>query len=186
MYKRQSHQVPIDPDGLPVLTLDATTLLGSFSDPTAVPFDATTAATTPLYLTFDLDAASTAALGTLSSGTLYAFTITSSSTTDPSFRIERSLTDDFADGNGIFTNFDGIPTLRGPDDALFFLQGTIIGAPQFPLGDVDCSGEVDFLDIGPLIALLSEGGFSDKADVDQSEAVDFLDIGPFIALLCGS
>ena len=117
---------------------------------------------------------------------MYAFTITSTSTTDPGFRIERSLTDDFADGNGIFTPGNGIPTLRGPDDTLFFLQGTIIGAPQFPLGDVDCSGVVDFLDIAPFIALLSVGGFSDKADIDQNGVVDFLDIGPFITILSGS
>ena len=51
------------------------------------------------------------------------------------------------------------------------------------LGDVDLSGRVDFLDIGPFIALLSSGGFQEEADIDGSDVVDFLDIGPFIAIL---
>lgn len=58
-----------------------------------------------------------------------------------------------------------------------------LDAGPLVLGDVNCDGAVDFLDIGPFIALLSSGGFLDKADINQSGAVDFLDIGPFIALL---
>ena len=50
-------------------------------------------------------------------------------------------------------------------------------------GDVDLSGTVDFLDIGPFIMVLSTGGFQPEADVDCSTAVDFLDIGPFISIL---
>lgn len=187
------HQVPVDPatgappvdpvTGVSMLTLDATTLLASFSDPAAATFDATTAATTPLFLTFDLDAASTASLGTLSANTLYAFTITSTSTVDPGFRIERSLVDEFADGNGIFTGGNNTPTLRGNDDTVFFMQGTAITG-QFDTGDVNCDGVINFLDIGPFIAALSGGGvFNDKADINGSSDVNFLDIGPFIQLL---
>lgn len=174
------YQLPIDPmSGDPVLTFDETTLLGSFSDPTAATFDATGAIETPLFLTFDLDAASTDTLGTLSANTLYAFTITTTSMTDPSFRIERSLTDVFADGNGIFTGNNG-PTLRDPDDAVFFLQGmTDAGI----LGDVNCDGSVDFGDIAPFITLLSMGEFSAKADFDLNMVVDFSDIAPFIMVL---
>lgn len=185
------YQVPVDPvtgslpldpvTGNPVLTLDATTLLGSFSDSTAATFDATTANTTPLYLTFELDPASTAALGTLSANTLYAFTITTTSTTDLGFRIERSLLDEFADGNGIFTGGNGIPTLRGPDDAVFFMQGTMDSGGI--LGDVNCDGMVTFLDIAPFIDLLANGEFSAKADFNGNGEVDFLDIAPFITAL---
>lgn len=57
-----------------------------------------------------------------------------------------------------------------------------VGTP-FVLGDVDQSGTVDFLDIGPFITLLSNGGFQAEADIDGSTVVDFLDIGPFIGLL---
>ena len=51
------------------------------------------------------------------------------------------------------------------------------------LGDVNRDGEVDFLDIGPFIGVLSVGGTQAEADIDQSGVVDFLDIGPFIEIL---
>ncbi len=54
------------------------------------------------------------------------------------------------------------------------------------LGDVDCSGAVNFLDIQPFINLLSSGGYSSKADIDGDGAVSFLDIAPFIAILSGN
>ncbi len=179
------YQVPIDPmTGEPVLTLDETTLLGSFSDPAAATFDATMAIETPLFLTFDLDAASTAALGTLSANTLYAFTITSTSTTDPGFRIERSEEDEFADGNGIFTNANNIPTLRGPDDAVFFLQGIFDSIPGL-CGDVNLDGNVNFLDISPFINALAGDTFQPEADCNGDGMNSFLDISPFIMRLAG-
>lgn len=109
--------------------LDGTTLLGSFSDATAADFDATTANTTPLFLTFDLDAASTASLGTLTAGTQYAFTVTTSATTDPGFRIERSAAQSYTGGDGIFTGGNNEATLRTTDDAVFFIQGTAVPEP---------------------------------------------------------
>lgn len=54
------------------------------------------------------------------------------------------------------------------------------------LGDVNLDGAVDFLDITPFIAVLSNGGNQAEADVDESGMVDFLDIVPFIAILSGS
>ena len=51
------------------------------------------------------------------------------------------------------------------------------------LGDVDLSGEVNFADIGPFIAILSASGFQAEADANESGTVDFADIGPFIGLL---
>ena len=53
----------------------------------------------------------------------------------------------------------------------------------FVLGDVNCDGTVNFLDISPFIALLSTGEFQDKADIDRNGVVNFLDISPFIGLL---
>ena len=68
-------------------------------------------------------------------------------------------------------------------DLTYVANGT---APDpFLLGDVNLDNAVDFLDIGPFIALLSSGGFQDEADIDRSTVVDFLDIGPFIMLLSG-
>lgn len=61
------------------------------------------------------------------------------------------------------------------------------GASQSTLlGDVDLSGQVNFLDIAPFIAVLSAGEFQAEADIDESDAVDFLDIAPFIAILSGT
>ena len=174
------YQLPVDPSsGEPILTLDDTTLLGSFSDPKAVPFDATTASTNPLFLTFNLVPDATAVLGTLSAGTTYVFTVTTSSTNDSRFRIERSQGNEFVDGRGIFTGGNNIPAQLFIQDLVFFLQGT----DSFLVGDVNCDGSVDFLDISPFIAHLSSGVFSDKADIDGNGIVDFLDISPFIALL---
>lgn len=59
---------------------------------------------------------------------------------------------------------------------------TFEAAPDL-IGDVNCDGDVNFLDIAPFISLLSSGEFLDKADIDQNGAVDFLDIAPFIAAL---
>lgn len=54
------------------------------------------------------------------------------------------------------------------------------------LGDVDLSTQVDFLDIAPFIALLSQAGaFQAEADINGDNAVTFLDIAPFITILAG-
>jgi len=58
--------------------------------------------------------------------------------------------------------------------------------PDFVLGDVNCDGVTDFLDIAPFIQLLVDGEFSEKADIDDSDEVDFLDIAPFIAILAAA
>lgn len=51
------------------------------------------------------------------------------------------------------------------------------------LGDINLDGVVSFLDIAPLITLLSDGRFQCEADLDQNGLVNFLDIAPFINLL---
>lgn len=53
-------------------------------------------------------------------------------------------------------------------------------------GDVDRSGVVDFLDIAPFIAALSDVGFQVEADTNCDLVVDFLDIQPFIDILSGN
>ena len=54
------------------------------------------------------------------------------------------------------------------------------------LGDVNLNGEVNFLDIAPLITALSAGNFQAEADVNENGTVDFFDIAPFIAILAGN
>lgn len=52
-----------------------------------------------------------------------------------------------------------------------------------PIGDVDCDGVVNMLDIAPFIAVLQSGVYSLKADVNLDGVVNFSDIAPFITLL---
>jgi len=56
-------------------------------------------------------------------------------------------------------------------------------ADDILVGDVNCDGVVDLLDIGPFVDLITSGGFSPKADIDGNGVVDLLDVGPFVALL---
>ena len=66
-------------------------------------------------------------------------------------------------------------------------------APAFCLGDVDCSGTVDFFDIDPFVSRLGCPGSDpvacaagcpwQNADVDEDGDVDFFDIDPFVATL---
>ena len=60
---------------------------------------------------------------------------------------------------------------------------TVIEPVQTIVGDVNGDQAVDFLDIGPFVTRLNDGGFQDEADINRDESVDFLDIGPFIELL---
>ena len=54
------------------------------------------------------------------------------------------------------------------------------------LGDVNQDGIVNFLDISPLINLLTLGVFQAEADINGDGMVNFLDISPFITLLTSS
>lgn len=60
---------------------------------------------------------------------------------------------------------------------------TTLQVGKFLLGDVNCDGEVNLLDVGPFVDLISQGGFSPKADIDGDGVVNLLDVGPFIDLL---
>ncbi len=64
--------------------------------------------------------------------------------------------------------------------------------PEGCLGDVDCSGVVDFFDIDPFVAKLGCPGAGaacddgcpwENADIDEDGDVDFFDIDPFVATL---
>lgn len=54
------------------------------------------------------------------------------------------------------------------------------------LGDVNCDGNVNLLDVVPFVELLTNGQFSTKADIDQNGSVDLLDVAPFVDLLAGN
>ncbi|MEM9411724.1 MAG: hypothetical protein AAGA30_11465, partial [Planctomycetota bacterium] len=54
---------------------------------------------------------------------------------------------------------------------------------EFALGDVNCDGAVNLLDIDPFVELLNIGGYNIKADINDDGAVNLLDIEGFVELL---
>lgn len=53
------------------------------------------------------------------------------------------------------------------------------------VGDINCDGVVNLLDVGPFVDLVSDGGYSLKADFDLDGIVSLLDVGPFVESLTG-
>ena len=80
------------------------------------------------------------------------------------------------------------PTMRAPANSMQIAEMTFtgeLGKGKVLLGDVNCDGVVDLLDVAPFVDLLTTGGFSDKADVNQDGVVDLLDVDPFVDILLG-
>ena len=53
------------------------------------------------------------------------------------------------------------------------------------LGDVNCDGVIDLLDVQPFVDLLASGGYSAKADINSDGVLNLVDVAPFIDLLTG-
>lgn len=53
------------------------------------------------------------------------------------------------------------------------------------LGDVNCDGAVNLLDVLPFVEILASGEFVAKADINQDSMVNLTDVGPFVDLLNG-
>ena len=53
------------------------------------------------------------------------------------------------------------------------------------LGDANGDDNVDLLDVGVFVQILSEGDFLEEADINGDGVVDLLDVAPFVALLAG-
>ena len=53
------------------------------------------------------------------------------------------------------------------------------------LGDINCDGAVNLLDVGPFVDLISSGEFSPKGDFDSDGAVNLLDVAPFVNAIAG-
>lgn len=85
---------------------------------------------------------------------------------------------DNGDGN---SRFNLAPVTNGGEFVtnIAFELGTSI------LGDVNCDGSVDLLDVTPFVDALTDGTFIDKADINQDGEVNLLDVGPFVDLLAG-
>ncbi len=114
--------------------------------------------------------------------------------------LSSSVFQDLAADDFIDLSIEGTPTQLGagstqfafaltdediPGKELQFLQ-LIVNydvVDGFLLGDVNMDGVVDFLDIGPFIALLANNTFLDEADCNRDGQVNFLDIAAFISIL---
>ena len=62
-------------------------------------------------------------------------------------------------------------------------EALIVGASDILLGDVNCDGQVDLLDVQPFVDLLVDGEYSVKADMNQDGLLDLLDVDEFILAL---
>ncbi len=54
------------------------------------------------------------------------------------------------------------------------------------LGDVNCDGVLNLLDVAPFVDVITSSAFFDKADINRDGVVDLLDVAPFVDLLTGS
>ena len=99
------------------------------------------------------------------------------------------------DGGGGFSSGSGfeLEGTIGQFDAGAIMSGgsfTLTGGFQVGgesakvlLGDINCDGVINLLDVAPFIDAISTGTFSEKADVNQDGTVNLLDVAPFIDLL---
>lgn len=85
--------------------------------------------------------------------------------------------------DGQINGDDGFNTVQGQprgSDVFICIEGAIFANI---LGDVNCDGAVDLLDVGPFVDLIADGSFSSKADINQDGELNLLDVGPFVELL---
>lgn len=77
----------------------------------------------------------------------------------------------------------GLGSGANDGDDIIVLTLEVIEA--FVLGDVNCDGVVNLLDVDPFVDLISVGGYFEKADINEDGVLNLLDVGPFVALLSG-
>ena len=53
------------------------------------------------------------------------------------------------------------------------------------MGDANCDGSVNLLDVSAFVDLLTDGGFVDKVDFNGDQVVNLLDVSPFVIALSG-
>lgn len=53
------------------------------------------------------------------------------------------------------------------------------------IGDVNCDGAIDLLDVAPFVESLLSGKYNAKADINTDGVVNLLDVAPFVDLLTG-
>ena len=98
------------------------------------------------------------------------------------------------DGPGLFYSYDlsqgaggSFTSFAAPwEEAELFSGATFITQEtEVILGDINCDGVIDLLDVAPFVDLITSGMFLEKADINVDGTVDLLDIAPFVELLIG-
>ena len=111
---------------------------------------------------------------------------------------------DASDNGAMISDFTGISSLTASRAStketfrIYFTADVDVGGmtleggfelevPSIPilLGDMNCDGQVDLLDVAPFVKFLSSGVYAPQADINQDGAVNLLDIDPFVTFLGG-
>ena len=86
-------------------------------------------------------------------------------------------------GRLLYRANEGVAGPSGSRDFRFSILG--FKGEEVLVGDVNCDGVINLLDVGPFVDLITSGEFNDKGDINGDEFVNLLDVGPFVALLTG-
>ena len=87
--------------------------------------------------------------------------------------------------------FMGMRQLNNSTEVVTALKTLLIeknppGDMEFQKGDVNRDGNINLLDVGPFVALLSNGNYQVEADANCDGVLNLLDVGPFVDLLTGN
>ncbi|MEM9413611.1 MAG: dockerin type I domain-containing protein, partial [Planctomycetota bacterium] len=112
------------------------------------------------------------------SGTLETFDIYS-----------ESVNTTFFNNSDLFPNAYQQEVVVGPNSSVVIsmnYNGQILGnAFTSRLGDINCDGLVNLLDVASFVDLVSTGEFQFEADINEDGVVNLLDVAPFVDLLSG-
>ena len=86
-------------------------------------------------------------------------------------------------GRLLYRANDGVNGPSGARDFRFSILGVADGG--LLVGDVNCDGEINLLDVVPFVSLITSGVFDPKGDINGDEEVNLLDVEPFVELLTG-
>lgn len=89
-------------------------------------------------------------------------------------------------GTGSILTLDFIISSNGPNEQVAFNNIVIRGDLAGILGDINCDGVVNLLDVGPFVDAVSNGVVDPKADINEDGSDNLLDVAGFIELLSGS
>lgn len=82
-------------------------------------------------------------------------------------------------------NYVGFSFDDSTNQTVFVDNFSLTQEAELLLGDVNCDGDINLLDVAPFVDLISNGTFSEKADMNQDGTVNLLDVEPFINQLSG-